>query len=151
MVSNFSVPVATKRLEFINVSDPNDAKAAAIRTRVRKHVMKDIGRARRRPKKAPTTFEVIFHPQCQLGSRETDPFLRFPIEMGPTEKLLLSLSMFSAHNAGHIGPWSSQQSMQSCLLSGAQGSWGQIADRAQFFVMLTTPSMLIDTNGFPLP
>ncbi|KAE9988306.1 hypothetical protein EG328_011679 [Venturia inaequalis] len=84
-------PMATKRLEFINVSDPSDAKAAAIRTKVRKHVMKDIGRARRRPKKSPTTFEVIFNPQCQLGSREIDPFVRFPIEMGETERSLLSM------------------------------------------------------------
>lgn len=87
--------MATKRLEFINVSDPSDSKAAAIRTKVRKHVMKDIGRARRRPKKGPTTFELMFNPKCQLGSREIDPFVRFPIEMGPTEKSLLSMSMYS--------------------------------------------------------
>ncbi|TID26678.1 Ubiquitin carboxyl-terminal hydrolase 16 [Venturia nashicola] len=83
--------MATKRLEFINVSDPSDAKAASIRTKVRKHVMKDIGRARRRPKKGPITFELILNPQCQLGSREIDPFVRFPIEMGKTEKSLLSM------------------------------------------------------------
>jgi hypothetical protein len=92
MVSNGYLPAAPKRLEFITVSDPNDAKAAAIRTRVRKHVMKDIGRSRRQPKKQPTTIELIFDPQCQLGSREIDPFVRFPIEMGPTEKALLSSS-----------------------------------------------------------
>lgn len=93
MVPETIAPMATKRLEFINVSDPSDAKAAAIRTKVRKHVMKDIGRARRRPKKGPTSFELIFNPKCRLGSREIDPFVKFPIEMGQNEKYLLSMSM----------------------------------------------------------
>jgi hypothetical protein len=95
MASDTVLPAAAIRLEFINVSDPNEAKAAAIRTRVRKHVMKDIGRARRRPKKRLTTFELIFDPQCRLGSGEIDPFLQYPIKMGPSEKALLSESTFA--------------------------------------------------------
>lgn len=34
--------------EFVNITDPDDAKKHS--TKVRRHVMKDIGRARRKPK-----------------------------------------------------------------------------------------------------
>jgi hypothetical protein len=73
------------------MSGPEDAKAAAVRTRVRKHVMKDIGRSRRKPKKN-VTVKLIVDPQCPLGSRDIDSFIRFPIEMGQTEKALISNS-----------------------------------------------------------
>jgi hypothetical protein len=150
MASETIHPAATKRLEFITVSDPNDAKAAAIRTRVRKHVMKDIGRSRRRPKKQITSFELILNPQCQLGSQETDPFVQFPIEMGTTEKALLSSSMSvhveiftSLNKHAHRQPYST-----TCILQIVHDSQKQTADCKQFFAMSTIPRELIDMNGF---
>jgi hypothetical protein len=82
-------------LEFITFSgDPEDeAKSSAIRTQVKKHVMKDIGRSRRRPKKNEI-FEVLIDPRSVLGTGDVDPFAPYPIEMGATERELVTYSEY---------------------------------------------------------
>jgi hypothetical protein len=81
--------------QFITISgDPEDeAKSSAIRTRVKKHVMKDIGRSRRRPKKN-IIFELVIEPRSLPGTGDVDPFAPYPIEMGATERELITYSEY---------------------------------------------------------
>ncbi|KAF2435919.1 hypothetical protein EJ08DRAFT_294615 [Tothia fuscella] len=85
-----SAIVKTPDLEFIIITNPEDSRASAVRTRVKQHVMKDIGRSRRRPKKK-IQFELSADPRSNVGPTEVDPFAPFPIEMGATEKRLISI------------------------------------------------------------
>ena len=81
-------------LEFITVLNPKDDKASANRTRVKKHVMKGIGRDRRKPRKNPTIFDIVLSPQSAAGSCSVDPFVPFPFELGKPERALVAYSKF---------------------------------------------------------
>lgn len=108
-------------LEFIMVSSPGEAVPAETRTRVRRHVMRDIGNARRRPKKKRGVTKIpleFFTPQistastvenertfdwtiCRLGVGELDPFLPFPIEIDDSARksLIYCMSLQKAFEA----------------------------------------------------
>ena len=90
---------------FVDVSDPSRAKAAAARRLIHQHAMKDVGKSRRRPKKNATIklnfvlLEGLEHSQSSpwLGCRwprfnGLDPFVRFPIELDDTARVLVAYS-----------------------------------------------------------
>jgi hypothetical protein len=85
--------ISQKPLEFITISgNPDDeARSSVVRTRVKKHVMKDIGFSRRRPKKNKM-FEVMIDPRTVVGFGDVDPFAPYPVDIGPTERELIATS-----------------------------------------------------------
>ena len=83
-----------KQFEFITVSNPEEGKSSELRTKVKKHVMKDIGEKRRRPRKNPTVLDVVLpDPRTQVGNTVIDPFANFPYELGSRESELVASSM----------------------------------------------------------
>jgi hypothetical protein len=89
-------------LEFITISgNPEDeAKSETVRTRVKKHVMKDIGLSRRRPKKNKV-FEMLINPRAIVGTGDVDPFAPYPIDLGPAERELIANSKQPVFLCGH--------------------------------------------------
>ena len=89
--------------EFVTFANPNGMREKGVKTQIRKHAMKDIGATRRRPKKrrqrsielcvlspiAPSPTSTI------VTSGAVDPFLQYPVELGRTEKELVTNSKFS--------------------------------------------------------
>jgi len=89
-----SHPEPTSSFKFITITKPEDAKDKDRRRIVRKYVMKNIGRARRKPPSNPT-IELFVDSECQLGSGEIDPFVNFPFELTASDRELVANSMYS--------------------------------------------------------
>jgi hypothetical protein len=79
-----------KTFEFITVNDPAEHRSTELRKKVKRHVMKDIGLSRRRPKKNPIVLDVVLDPRAHVGSTSTDPF--FPRELQDNERELVNSS-----------------------------------------------------------
>ncbi|KAI5922556.1 hypothetical protein F4810DRAFT_673005 [Camillea tinctor] len=88
--------------EFVNVGRPDDVKRHS--TKIRRHVMKDIGKARRRPKKRGQTTidEQVVSPNPTGSSPETAAAaaaaaVATPAEPHPNEDLSAAASLAFAH------------------------------------------------------
>lgn len=90
-------PSLAQDLKFINISHPNDLNQQhEIRTKIRRHVMKDIGQRRRRPRSKEASWRVtgtslessdseIFQPHDAITSSISPSYnltmvAQFPIE-----------------------------------------------------------------------
>jgi hypothetical protein len=92
MVSKEAQKCKPRSFEFITVSDPNEGRSSEMRTKVKKHVMRDIGLTRRRPKKNPVLLDVVLDPRAKVGSTSTDPFASYPYELQDNERKLVNYS-----------------------------------------------------------
>ncbi|KAJ5814881.1 hypothetical protein N7474_006658 [Penicillium riverlandense] len=62
---------ATRDLKFVNLSHPDDVRQQKeVRTEIRRHVMKDIGQRRRRPRRKEITPQATPTSSSELGSYE---------------------------------------------------------------------------------
>lgn len=64
-------PSATQDLKFVNLSHPDDIhRQKEVRTEIRRHVMKDIGQRRRRPRLKETYPQATRTSSLELGNYE---------------------------------------------------------------------------------
>lgn len=65
-------PSATQDLRFINLSHPDDLhRQKEVRTEIRRHVMKDIGQRRRRPRPKEASSRATQTPSSESSDYET--------------------------------------------------------------------------------
>lgn len=74
------------QFEFVpvEINGTGQVKNRQVQRKIRKHVMKDIGRARRRDTTAESTELIIHGPArvtATLGSGQSDPFASYPVKM----------------------------------------------------------------------
>ena len=100
----------TTGLEFINYTDPQSAKSASNRQRVRSQAMRAYHRRADAPKRSKNEIELDISPLLQRQQREPehqmtspldmldasrmDPFFNYPIEMGYRERELYTHCKF---------------------------------------------------------
>jgi hypothetical protein len=86
---------------FVNIQHPDDLKDGETQLRIRRLAMRQVGKARRRPKNKRGRNQIVLElhstPQPPasieyLGSGRIDPFIRFPIELDDGARALLANS-----------------------------------------------------------
>ena len=86
---------------FVNIQHPDDLKDGETQLRIRRLAMREVGKARRRPKNKRGRNQIVLElhvtPQPPasieyLGSGRIDPFIRLPIELDNHAHALLANS-----------------------------------------------------------
>ena len=86
---------------FVNIQHPDDLKDGETQLRIRRLAMREVGKARRRPKNKGRRNQIVLelrgspHPPASidhLGSGRIDPFIRLPIELDDNARALLANS-----------------------------------------------------------
>jgi hypothetical protein len=80
---------------FVNIQHPDDLKDGETQLRIRRLAMREVGKARRRPKNKTQIVLELRQPPASidyLGSGRIDPFVRLPIELDDGARALLANS-----------------------------------------------------------
>ena len=86
---------------FVNIQHPDDLKDGETQLRIRRLAMREVGKARRRPKNKRGRNQIVLElhvtPQPPasieyLGSGRIDPFIHLPIELDSDARALLANS-----------------------------------------------------------
>ena len=80
---------------FVNIQHPDDLKDGETQLRIRRLAMREVGKARRRPKNKTQIGLELRQPPASidyLGSGRIDPFVRLPIELDDGARALLANS-----------------------------------------------------------
>lgn len=94
-------PVTAHTLDFVNVMHPSDIKDEKTQLRIRRLVMKEVGKSRRKPKTKRERNQIALEVRNatesgmkidRLGSSKIDPFGPYPIELDNTTKVLVANS-----------------------------------------------------------
>src|ERR1700749_3296111 len=100
-------------LQFISFTDPEEMRSSSSISAIRQHAMKEVGKSRRR-RKRPIKLDLVLKSQSIsqledaqrvvasqessptsswfLGAGPLDPFIKYPIDLGPSERDLVALS-----------------------------------------------------------
>jgi hypothetical protein len=107
---------ASRKFQFIDCTDPHNAKTSKTKRLVHQQAMKEIGKLRRKPGRVPKakpvpldisalqtltqefakeqTIKMLTKPSWWVGtSGIIDPFVQYPIELEPCDRELIALSM----------------------------------------------------------
>src|SRR5450756_262543 len=110
------------KFQFIDCTDPHNAKTAKTKRLVHQQAMKEIGKLRRKPGRVPKakpvpldipalqslsqefareqTIRMLTKPSWWVGtSGIVDPFVKYPIELEPCDRELIALSTSTARLA----------------------------------------------------
>jgi hypothetical protein len=89
------------RFRFVNLKHPNDLKDEETRLRVRRIVMAEVGKARRKPKTRRERNEIVLEIRDskeahlgleRFGGGQMDPFCFYPVEMNDSNRALVANS-----------------------------------------------------------
>lgn len=90
---------------FVNIQHPDDLKDEDTQLRIRRLAMKEVGKARRRPKNRRGRNQIVLELRDvayarssigRLGSGRIDPFVLFPIELDDGARTLLANSTYTS-------------------------------------------------------
>jgi hypothetical protein len=89
------------RFRFVNLKHPDDLKDEETQGRIRRIVMAEVGKARRKPKTRRERNEIVLkirdsteaHLRLErLGGGQIDPFCLYPVEMDESSRALVANS-----------------------------------------------------------
>ena len=94
---------------FVNLKHPDDLKDEETQLRIRRLAMKEVGKARRKPKTKRGRNEIVLELRNtaqgqpvidRLSSGRVDPFIRYPIELDDDSRALLANSEYIFRSTG---------------------------------------------------